>query len=71
MRRKKIWIWSGLLVLGGILGLHGLFTHPTERLAQRYGLADYDRHLSHASEQTVLTQSLLVSNKNLLPQGGY
>lgn len=70
MRRKKIWLWSGLLVLGGILGLHGLFTHPTERLAQRYGLADYDRHLSHASEQTVLTQkSLLVSNKNLLPQG--
>src|SRR5574344_2366812 len=70
MRRKKIWLWSGVLVLGGILGLHGLFTHPTERLAQRYGLADNNQHSWNASEENVLTQkSLLVSNQNLLPQG--
>lgn len=70
MRRKKIWLWSGLLVLVGILGLHNFFTHSTDRLARRYGLVGSEQSLKDVTGQTVLTQkSLLVSNKNLLPEG--
>ena len=63
MRRKKIWLWSGLLVLVGILGLHNFFTHSTDRLARRYGLVGSEQSLKDVTGQTVLTQkSLLVSN---------